>query len=359
MRTKMGGIAAIAILGMILGCGQNTSDDEAPEVEEEETGIALGVGVQDNTDVDGFRFVIQECDQGAVAVDEIHSLEQLLLPGALGEVENRLFDEGSEHLFADHFEVLSAGCYDVDVQPVTASGDPSQQCEPASAEEVFVVNGKTTEILLVSQCHSPQMGSVDSIAALNNPPVIESVDYSPSKFTYECEDVEICVTAYDPDSDPMEFVFEQTAGDKLRFPLEFTEPTVKGDRATACMQAVPVFNDDYEFTVSVYDQVWDGDEPVRIEDYVGLKSRAELSFPMYTNWDFELECYDPETGDFHPFIGTREIERVQPCEPIWPHQFFCSDFHWNETDRTCPEGEFKPETVYPLCQDHEGQYEVR
>lgn len=356
MKIKVGGLAAVAtlILGLGVGCGQNSADDdEMPEVDDERTGITLGIDFRADADVTGFHFSIRECDEGPVVVDEVRSLEEMTLPNGIPEFERGPFDEHSEHQFADHFETLSAGCYDVSVQPVTETGEPSSECGSASANEVFVVDGMTTEIMLVSQCEGEAVGAGDFVAALNHPPVIESVDYSPSKFVFECEEVEICVTAFDPNGDPMEFEFEQTAGDKLRFGPYISETTREGDRATTCLRAVPVFEDDYEFRVTVYDQLWDQGEMVRVEDYIGAESRTELTVPMYTNWDFELECYDPETDSFHPFEGVREIDRIDGCFPIWPEQFFCSEFHWDETDRTCPDGEFQPETVYPICEEHE------
>ncbi len=350
-------VAAVVLLGL-MGCGQDGVDEEGPDHETEQTGLALGINYHGESDVIGFHFQIKECGDSRLVFDERRNLEDLEMPAGIPEFSKGPFAEGSSHQFADFFTVLSAGCYDVEIVPVTSSGAPSSQCQPATATEVFVVDGLTTEILLLSQCEGLNVGASDIIGSLNNPPVIESVEYDPSKFVHECEAVNVCVTAYDPDGDPMEFVFEKSEGKQLRFDLEVSESEVQGNRVTKCMRAVPIWYDSYEFQVTVYDQAWEKGKKVRIEDYIEQKSRAQLTFPVHSNWDHELECYDRKNNSFHPAIGVREVERAEGCRPLWPHEFFCSEFYWDETDRTCPDGEFKPETVYPTCEGKEHLYDM-
>ncbi len=342
--------------GLATGCGEDGPDRDMPERQPQDTGLALAIDFQGDTDVGGFRFEVRECD-GDLVKEETKSLEDLVIPGMIPEFVDGPFDADSRHLFADYFTTIEPGCYDVAVEPVTTSGAPSQDCSPAVATEVFVVNGKTTEILMISQCKGDETGGLDVVAALNHPPSIKSIDYSPSKFVHECEIADVCVTAHTPNSDPLEFEFEQTAGQQLRFPLEVTDPVVEGDRVTSCMRAVPLWNDDYEFKVTVYDMFWQEGQKVRMDDALAEKSRAEMTFQLYSNWDIELECYDQEEDLFYRFDGVREIQRAEGCRPIWPYEFFCSEFHWDETERTCPGGWFQPETVYPLCEDHEGMYD--
>lgn len=350
MCKRWGVVAAVSLLVAAVGCGQ-TGDDDGPPAESEETGIAIAVDFQESSDVAGFDFTILDCEDQDVISQQTKALDEVVIPGEIPEFVDEPFDENSDHQFADHFEQLEAGCYDLEVQPVDDAGEPSADCMSERATEVFVVDGKTTEILMVSQCHGEKRGASDVVAALNHAPTIESVDYQPSKFVHECEKVDVCVTAYDPDGDAMEFEFEQTKGQQLRFDLEVTEPEVDGNRATSCMRAVPLWNDDYEFEVTVWDLVVEDGEQVRAEEAFGEESRASRSYPLYSNWDIELECYDRETGLFHKFKGVRDVDRAEGCIPIWPEEFYCSDYHWDELDRTCPDGEFKPETVYPLCEN--------
>ncbi len=350
MLKRWGMVAAMVLPGLLIGCGPG-DDDDGPQPESEETGVAIAIDYYEETDVEGFQVTILDCDEGEVVSEATRSLEEMVIPGENPEFVDAPYDADSGHHFADHFKTVDAGCYDVQVQPVDGAGEPSGQCQGAQATQVHVVDGKTTELVLTSQCDGKARGAADVIGALNHPPVVETVDYDPSKFVHECEKVDICVTAYDPDGDPMEFEFEQIGGQDLRFDLEVTEPKVDGKRATACARAVPVWNDDYEFRVTVYDLVWEDGEKVRAEDVIGEESRGTRTFPLYSNWDIELECYDRETGLFHKFKGVRHIDRHKECIPIWPEEFYCSDFHWDYTDRTCPGDEFKPETVYPLCEN--------
>ena len=351
MWKRWGAIGSIAALGWGLGCGMDVPDED-PEETLEQTGIHLSVDFQAGTDVSGFEFTIATCGNDEVLRERM-DLEDLVLPGMIPEFEEGPFDPHSRHLFADYFTVLDPGCYNVHVQPVQKSGQFSEDCTANWASDVEVVESLTTEILLISQCHLPDSGAMDVVAAMNHPPLIESMRYAPSKFSFECEEVEICVTAYDPNNDPLEFVFTQTGGEKLWSGPELTSVEHDGTRTTACMMAVGVYPDDYEFQVTVYDQIHQDGEKVRIEDYLGQESRAQMTFPMYTNWDIELHCYDPDTETYHPFEGVREIQRAPGCVPIWPFQYYCSELWWDETDRTCPGGEFKPETVYPSCDGHQ------
>lgn len=359
MRKKWGTVAVIALVMMgWMGCGQDGVDEDGPDNESERTGLALGVDYYGDSDVAGFHFQIRQCRDAAIVLEEDRDLEDLELPSGIPVFSKGPFADGSTHQFADFFTLLEAGCYDVVVEPVTDSGAPSSDCQPAEATEVFVVAGMTTEILLISQCEGVDVGATDVIGALNNPPVIESVEYEPSKFVHECEAAEVCVTAFEPDGDPLEFVFEQTGGKQLRFDLEVSEAESDGYRTTQCMRAVPIWYDSYEFQVTVYDQFHKEGNKVRAEDYLGVPSRAQLTFPVHSNWDHELECYDKENDSFHPAIGVREVERAEGCRPLWPHEYYCSEFYWDETDHTCPGGEFRPETVYPSCESKEHLYDM-
>ena len=354
------GVAALVVAtALVMGCGQSGQDDGPTEVDDETTGLAVAVEYISDGDVAGFEYKIRECRGGAVVAKEVRALEELSLPDGISAFVEQPFDGGSSHDFADFFVMLEEGCYSVEVQPVTAGGEASGVCGAAQASEVFVAGGRTTEVVLISQCQGPERGAVDVVAALNNPPEIESINYSPSKFTFECEKVEICIEAHDADGDPLAFELEQIDGRPMRLGPKITGVKRQGDRVTTCFEVVPVFNGTAHFRARVYDLLWSDGKPMRAADLLGVASHAEMVIPLHTNWDFELECYDQEEDEFHRFNGVREIHRDPQCLPIWPEQFFCSEMYWHDTATSCPDGEFRPETIYPLCEDHQGEFQVQ
>src|SRR5688500_16066359 len=100
------------------------------------------------------------------------------------------------------------GCYDVIATPMTEGGVPSARCDAAWEKKVEVVEGETTEILLINQCHGKDPGALDAIATLNHEPEIGDVSFEESKFI-ACGDTQVvCATVTDPDNDPLEFVWE-------------------------------------------------------------------------------------------------------------------------------------------------------
>ncbi|MBA2660786.1 MAG: hypothetical protein H0U74_00700 [Bradymonadaceae bacterium] len=354
MNTRFGlpllatGMLALAACGF-----QPTDTDSPPAIEEsrQSTGMALTMDIHGDTDVAGFRFRIKTCD-GKLVVDKTKDLEDLQLPGMIPEFVDRPFDANSSHLFSDYFMVLAAGCYDVFVQPVTHKGSNSEDCSAAMAKNVHVYDGVTTEIMLISQCKGPERGALDTIAALNHPPVIKSLVHDPSKFVFECEKTKICVTASDPNNDPLQFVWKKIGNThNLHSGPTVIERHEQGGQVTECMRVVPLWPDNYEFKVTVYDMFRnEAGQLERAENFTGKDSHASLVFPLYTNWDVELQCYDAKTKSYHHFPGVREIDRAPGCYPIWPSQFYCSDYYWDDTATSCPGGEFKPETIYPSCE---------
>ncbi|RAL22864.1 hypothetical protein DL240_08200 [Lujinxingia litoralis] len=312
--------------------------------------MELTVDFQGGSDVAGFLFEIEPCGGGERVVAE-RSLEDLRIPGMIPSLDDNPLDRGSSHLFSDFFTVAEPGCYDVRARPLQENGEPSQECYDAAVSGVQVRAKQTTEVLLLSQCEGDSTGSLDVIAGLNHPPVIVSIEYSPSKFIFECELVEVCVSARDPNADPLSFEFEQVGGQQLFMGPVEVEVEQDGEQARACMQAAPLWNGTYEFRVRVYDMLHENGGLARIEDYVGHPSHAEMVFPVHTNWDIELECYDASTREFHLLPGVREIVRAPGCNPIWPAQFYCSPYKWDDVETTCPDGRFRPETVYPSCDE--------
>lgn len=309
-------IVVAMLVGTIwmVGCAEADDEEPTPDESVEEAGVELTVDFMGDTDVAGFEFKITECksdkhgETPGVVAHEVKDLEDLVLPGMIPEFENDPFDEGSRHLFADYYTSLPAGCYDIDVTPVSRSGQPSEDCAAVTETGVEVREGKTTEILLVSQCEGRQLGGLDVVAALNHPPEIRDVEFE--KFNHECDTVKVCATAFDPDDDPLEFVWQQTDGPKLVDELSPVSPETTVCEETPCESGEDGYVErqsgdvtrcvemrlgeagDYEFELRVHDLYWDDDRLVRFPD-----SSASLTFPIYAAEKPEIECPPKDDGD--------------------------------------------------------------
>ena len=145
-----------------------------------------------------FKVVSQDDDCSGEAVAEATKpLEDEALPVWLQPEGG-----GEAHPFADTLFTLPPGEYRVCATPLTANGEPSQECRPA--ERLATVFAEmTTEILLIMQCAGDPSGGLDVIAALNDPPRIDRLDIQPSKFITVCESALITVTADDHQPNPI------------------------------------------------------------------------------------------------------------------------------------------------------------
>lgn len=307
-------IAALA--AVTLGaCGSGEEPGDAPEDPLiGQTGVALRSDILADTDVAGMAYAITpvDCDTGQAIDDAItaeHDLEDLLLPGGNPGFADQPFDPASGHLFADHFQALAPGCYDVSVQPIDADGDPSDDCAPATASGVEVAAEEVTEILLISQCVSDQLGGLDVIAALNHAPELVDVRYEPSKFTCGGETT-ICVTASDADGDPLTLVAMAGEGVELS-PGE--ETTHDDGTLTQCVDVRVPAPGSYDVTLTVYDQMTGPDgRPVTIESQLdeGLTSHATMTVPVHAMDEEACLCACPEgfTLDDAGETCVREIE---------------------------------------------------
>jgi len=294
----------IASVGLLAGLACVEGDPEGPE-ELETSGLNLTVDYKGGSDVAGFRYYISKCGKKSEPLKVVEKdLEDLVLPGGIPSFVNKPFDEKSQHLFADYFTVLKAGCYDVRAEPIDKYGDVSKQCRSVEYKGAIVKDGKTTEILLVSQCQGKKVGAIDVVAALNHPPKIKSLEYDPSKFL-SCPDaqVKLCATAYDPDKDPMTFEWEQIKGpDVWKGPKVVYSKQKKGVRTECVTYKLEDLDADYKFKVTVYDQFHSKKGLITAEEwfykngYGKVESRASLKFPLYVACDKRDTC--PRTMGF-------------------------------------------------------------
>ena len=362
MNKRLWMLGLVITLTGTLGCGADSDGETADDDLTSRTGMNLTVDLDGDTDVSFIRFSIERvsCDNEVFepfSTEFVTDLEDLSLPGMISEFEDNPLDQDSSHIFADQFTVLAAGCYDVTITPLNAQEEPSGECRAATQEGVEVEDGLTTEIVLVSQCDGPENGALDAVAALNHPPTIVSMTFEPSKFVFECEMVELCVTAIDPDQDPLEFEWAKLNGSNLHdgFTVLSTETSPDGS-VTQCVGLTPRFTGGYGFDVTVYDLAQSDNGTVRFEQWLAeqgypAESRDSLEFPLYVNWDIEFQCYDPATDTYAQLGGARTIDRAPGCSWTTPAEFYCNPgYVGDDVAYYCPGGTFDPTSVYPSCQ---------
>jgi hypothetical protein len=276
----------LATLVVVPAVGCNMWEAEPPD-EVSGTGsaqLALSTEVRRDTDVARVRTTIESCD-GKEHQSIEAALHEMRLPGGFEETGVPL-DEQSTHRFADAFIVLAAGCYNVESMPLNAHGAPSTQCFPAHAKEIEVVDGKTTEVWLVSQCDGADVGALDTTTVTNHPPTLKSVSYNPSKFIAAGSSVILSVTAEDPDGDPLEFEWTQVGGPDCDLSVLRLDDD-DGNERTEQVKITANMSGRYEFKVSIYDLLRDDKgELIRFETYLEQQgdphaSNDSLVLPLY------------------------------------------------------------------------------
>ena len=368
-------IACAMTITVTAGCNveQLSSASNTPPLLRNKPGFgtltaALTADLDGDTDVAGVRIWLtatscaDEPFEPARYVNEV-DFEDMRLSGNTDGFEGSPFDPSSGHIFADNFEVVRAGCYDILAQPIDVDGQPSQDCAPAQSDRVEVFDGLTTEVALISQCKGEEYGSIDTVVALNHPPVIVDLTYDPSKFVFECERTIICATFEDPDGDPMEFVWSpnnQPANRDRRLPifdgLEVIQRFEDGDQTTECVAIAASGSGTYELIVKAYDLGFDHlGRQVRMETLLTRQedpfreSRDQLIFPVHVRLNIEMFCVDPDTHDLLRVPGVREPRLAPCCQPIEPEDYYCDPDHADNLPRTCPGGVFDPMSVFEMC----------
>ena len=281
----------------------------------EETGLAILAVVDADTEIDvtHVRYEITRvaCAEGEVfepfASDIRVELVPFELPGGIPGQENAPFDAGSGHKFADHFQVLLAGCYDVTATPLAADTSESTDCAAARNNGVQVLDGITTEIMMHSQCKGPEIGAIDAVVAFNQPPQLVDLTFTPSKFIQAGGSTTVCATATDPNGDPLEFEWDQIggsmAGDEILAPDQTPQPE-NPDSTTQCAVISPDEAGDYLFEVRIYDLLRDENNGlVRFETYLAQSgspnvSNDSLRFPVHAGTAATTEPEEPgEPGE--------------------------------------------------------------
>jgi hypothetical protein len=288
------------------------------------TGLALTLALDARSDVTGMRFTLnrmscagESIEAFSLSVDK--PLEEIRLPGGIPDFQDGPFDKNSEHVFADMFLDVAPGCYRVTTQPLAAGGTFSLDCAAATASNIRVNEGATTEILLINQCQGEGRGAVDVISALNHPPALMKLAFASSKFILQCHVQQVCATVKDPEKDPVEFVWTQVSGPPLRSGPWVVKTQNEADGSvTQCVGMVPETPGQYEFKVAAYDLLRNpaGGGLMRIEDYLAqqgnpLPSHTRLVFPFYA-------AEDGVPGGCHP-KSCLELKQRAPSTPSGVH----------------------------------------
>lgn len=285
---------SLVALSLLAACTEPPGDTEFRQ------GLVVHSDMPYVDDVGGFTYTVTEvdCQSGQPVPDGFTDTatigrDALYLPNGIPAFEGKPFDPESEHIFGDHYFLLPVGCYDVLSQPLkAASNEPSESCYAAHARGVEVVDGLTTEITLISECLGPGRGGLDVVTTLNHPPTLEDLTFEPSKFVSTCNGIEVCATAIDPDGDPLEFAWKQTAGSKIARGPAVTGTTMNVDGSiTQCVVLQTGAVGDYEMQVTVYDLAYDADgDLARIEDLLAIQgdpapSHDDLKLPIHAGVD--------------------------------------------------------------------------
>jgi hypothetical protein len=278
-------LARCALLAW-LGCGCLAPEASTPSMDDdraEKTALhvqALGLESDDITAM-RFELVPVSCDDGSVIgmpIEEVRSLsESSTVPGKIAELQDAPFDKDAAHRISDLFAVVPAGCYDVTITPLGADDMPSERCGTAKRDGVEVIEGQTTEVLLVSQCQGTDPGALDILAALNHAPEITDLG-TPDDADFACgKPVQLCATARDVDSDPLELLLE--GPDTCEIVADAPAASQRCWTLTCRAGVAPL-------TLRVFDLIWRDGELVHIEDWFAEEGRdttshAEAAFELH------------------------------------------------------------------------------
>ncbi|WP_437925629.1 PKD domain-containing protein [Sorangium sp. So ce291] len=274
---------ALAIAAPACDSGKGGSD-EGSSAETGSLQAALTVGGARH-DVTAIHYKVvgasDTCDDTAIA-EATRAVEDEALPGSV------LPPGAGTHAGADGLFVLPPGDYRVCATPMSDSG-PSRECAPAEGMAT-VLSEATTEIVLVSQCGAGENGGLGTVVTLNDPPRIEGLEISPSRFITQCERATITATATDPDGDAIAYSWELLAGDG----------TVSSDA-----------------NVATFTPAGAGDATVRVTVTDVNGGSAGMYFPIHVS---AADCGSPACevfgADSFGYVGCSRAEDVPSCDDI-------------------------------------------
>lgn len=306
--------AASAIVLALSGCLDLSTGAESESAGGRQESDAPSLLVQVLTrqpadEVTAMQYALQPvaCDDGVVLGPprvEVRPLEAEPVAGDVEALGDAPLDEASQHRVSTLFEVLAAGCYDLEVVPLSPGGAPSEACAPAYKRHVTLLEGETTEVFLLSQCRRDDLSALRILVALNHPPEIEDLS-TPADADFACGvPTELCAVASDADSDPVQL--------ELTGPASCTIAAREPEGARRCF-AIRCRAGAAALTLRAYDLVWRDGAPVRIEDWFAAEGEATTS---HTQAAFELQftgtpAWPDLDGDGH---GDASVDAELTCE---------------------------------------------
>ena len=270
------------LLVVSVGCRADVDEESPPE---NRTGFGVSVQAVDGGETTQFRIDVRRCGESEIFESETVPLQPEPLPDFIPP-----FAEGAAHAFADQFFTLPAGCYRVSAKPRTVAGGPASDCSAPKSKKVHVRDGKTKEVLFISQCKGEERGGLDVLGSINHPPRIDSLVYTPSKFVVCPERVQVCVYASDPDDDPIRAEFEFLSGPKPVSKLTVQPPTMTDGQFKQCAALVPSKGMS-RLKVTVWDRLkkdgglMDVEEILKLQSGDSKESHDDLEFPVYGGAD--------------------------------------------------------------------------
>jgi hypothetical protein len=293
---------------LVCGCVADQADRVAGSAADEETGLAIMAVVAADPEIDvaylQYSITRVPCSAGEQIEPLTREVRAELLQGGIPPLgDNPLFADASRHQFADHFEVVPAGCYDVTATPLAEDTTVSADCGQARRNGIRVEDGLTTEVVLLSQCTGPAVGALDAAVAFNQPPQLLNLTYSPSKFVTTGSAATVCAIAADPNGDPIEFEWSQVGGAMIGEPApapDQSPPEEIPDSTSECVSITPDQAGSYDFEVRVFDLLRDETgQLVRFEVVLAQlgspnASRDSLRFPLHASLADDQTPEEPE-----------------------------------------------------------------
>jgi hypothetical protein len=236
----------VAVGSVGSGCAENA--DDAPASDDISVGrLAISMVPLPGTDVVAIKVKIVPSSSSCTAMALQEKTDDIRPDVALAP----------RHPATDAFFVLPPGSFRACITPLSdvLHKTPSALCTPADGVGTVLAKA-TTEIEVISQCNGTPTGGLDVLAALNRPPMITDLSLLPSKLVVAGNDVQIVVTATDPDLDfNLSFAFTQVDGPAMG--------TLTSSGATATFR--PPVGGNYAIRVVVSD---------------GKGGQAALTFPI-------------------------------------------------------------------------------
>lgn len=304
----------LSFVFMLLLAGCTVGEGPAPIADS--GALQSRVAVALDTDVASVSLTATQvdCTTGVALPDgDVHTADASLLGARLADFELGIdtLSPASDHDFTDIFLLVDEGCYDLVAQPLDGAGDASTDCSMAVSDgAVEVLDGLTTEVLLLSTCEGQATGGLDTVIAFNEEPTITDFTYDGSTFTDVCAaPVTVCADATDPNRDAIEFTWD--VGTASHAVLSHDQVD---DISTECIEITPADDDDLTIAVAAYDLLADGS---RIEDYFTSVDNAQdshdtLEAPLHvsgtdTDGDGSFDCQDCDPADDTVNPGAAEV----------------------------------------------------